>query len=457
MDALPHARVSTVAGGTAAAAGTVEQEAGRGDYVDSKEAMKLLGIRQQTLYAYVSRGLIASLRQADRKDHLYLRADVERMVLRSLARTGHGALAASAMNWGEPIVPTTITEITPLGPRYRGHLAAGLAQRRSSFESVAELLWTGLLDDHPVTWPVSAPAAPLVRLTRALTSAGAADQLHEIFSLVTLQMGVSAGAESGTSACREDDPEDRHGIDAARALIQVLAGCMGYAGPAQRFVPLQPGQSVIQGLLQALGLRASNENAEALEAMLILLADHELSPGTLCARVCASGGSALHSCLASGLCAIGGKDIGRHFLRVDEFLDGAPNLSVLLARAADCQRRGAVVPGFVHPVYPRGDPRARYLLALLQRRPALSPASRALLKFVDEMAFRFDTHPRHELGMVALSRELGLARQAPGALFALARTAGWVAHVHEQRQTGTLLRPRAKFVGVGDADSGGLR
>ncbi|WP_353506741.1 citrate/2-methylcitrate synthase [Variovorax sp. J31P179] len=170
----------------------------------------------------------------------------------------------------------------------------------------------------------------------------------------------------------------------------------------------------MEGLLQALGLSASNENAEALEAMLILLADHELSPGTLCARVCASGGSALHSCLASGLCAIGGEDIGRHFLRVDEFLDGAPDLSVLLARAADCQRRGTVVPGFVHPVYPRGDPRGRYLLALLQRRPTLSSASRALLKFVDEMASRFDTHPRHELGMVALSRELGLARQVPG-------------------------------------------
>ncbi|MDM0084660.1 citrate synthase [Variovorax sp. J31P179] len=239
MDALLHARVPTAAGATATAEGTIEQEAGRGDYVDSKEAMKLLGIRQQTLYAYVSRGLIASMRQADRKDHLYLRADVERMVLRSLARTGHGALAASAMNWGEPIVPTTITEITPLGPRYRGHLAADLARRRSGFESVAELLWSGLLDDHPVTWAGPAPAAPLMRLTRALATAGAADQLHEIFSLVTLQMGVSTGSESRTSAFHEECPEEPNSFDAARAVIRTLAGCMGYAGPAQGFVPLQ--------------------------------------------------------------------------------------------------------------------------------------------------------------------------------------------------------------------------
>ncbi|RZJ10182.1 MAG: citrate synthase, partial [Haliea sp.] len=70
-------------------------------------------MRPQTLYAYVSRGWIRSVAQPGQKDKLYSRDDVDRVSKRSAARSGHGAVAASAMNWGEPILPTSITEITP--------------------------------------------------------------------------------------------------------------------------------------------------------------------------------------------------------------------------------------------------------------------------------------------------------------------------------------------------------
>lgn len=204
----------------------------------------------------------------------------------------------------------------------------------------------------------------------------------------------------------------------------------------------------MQGLSSSLAMETTAENCEAVEAILVLFADHELSPATLCARVCASGGSALHSCIASGACAIAGLDIGRQYLRVDAFVEGSPVKATLLRRAAEAQERGALVPGFVHPVYPQGDPRARYLLDVMRRRPKLSRESKTLLAFAEDMEANFKMHPRHEFAMVALALAIGLPRQVPGALFGLARTLGMVAHVQEQRSMGTLLRPRAKFVGA---------
>lgn len=413
------------------------------DYVSAAEAMKMMGVRQQTLYAYVSRGLISSLAQPGSKEKLYLRSDVERMCIRSLARTGHGALAASAMNWGDPIVPSTITEITPSGHRYRGRSAAELARMKVSFESAAELLWTGTLLDEAITWPVLELTPELKRITDSLESQDPADQLLEIFSIVTLHLGVAAGAGGATA----ERGQGGRTYDAARQIIHSLVGCCGYAGPLGKFVPMRPGSSVVQGLIDALQIESSDSNIEALNAILVIMADHELSPGTLCARVCASGGSALHSCLASGACAIAGLGIGRQYLRVDAFLQASTSRE-LMQRAKDAHARGAVVPGFVHPMYPRGDPRAKYLLSVLQRRPLLSKSSKALLTFVDRMEDELNLHPRHELGIVAVCREMNLPKQLPGALFGLARTAGWVAHIQEQRLTGSLLRPRAKFEGT---------
>src|SRR5689334_19850759 len=92
----------------------------RPDYLSARETIALLDIKLQTLYAYVSRGLIRSTSRPGRKERMYLREDVERVHARALARSGHGPVAADAMNLGHAIIPTAITEITAQGPRYRG-------------------------------------------------------------------------------------------------------------------------------------------------------------------------------------------------------------------------------------------------------------------------------------------------------------------------------------------------
>jgi citrate synthase len=113
---------------------------------------------------------------------------------------------------------------------------------------------------------------------------------------------------------------------------------------------------------------------------------------------------------------------------------------------------GGILPGFGHPLYPDGDPRARRLLELCPRGPVLTRA-RALAAEAWESA---GVHPSLDFGLVTLCRSLRLPRHAPFVLFALGRTAGWIGHIQEQYAAGTLIRPRARYVGVppggGDRD-----
>jgi citrate synthase len=411
----------------------------RRDYASAAEAMKILNVRQQTLYAYVSRGWIRSVAQKGQKGKLYLRDDLTRVGMRSLARSGHGAVAASAMNWGEPIFPTSITEITEQGPRYRGHLAADLVRSGASFESVAELLWTGELNGKAPAWPVRKPSAELITLAATLTSLRARSNVLESFALAVLLLGMRRGPVAERLSQGKTLP-------AAREIMQTVVACCGFAGPAQSLRPMQRGESVVEGLMHALAVPPTAENREALRAVLILMADHELPPGTLSARVVASAGGTLHSCLASALCATSGVDVGRMYERVEDFLGHTPTKAVLVKRAHKLHAQGQSIPGFDHPLYPKGDPRAAQLLDMVFARQNPSRELRAISRFIEEMRTTAGLLPRQELALVVTARAMGLPRQATAALFVLGRLAGWVAHVQEQRADGTLLRPRAKFV-----------
>src|SRR6476659_7056172 len=134
-------------------------------WVDARIAARHLGIAVRSLYAYVSRGQVRSVPGERGRPRLYALADVERLRVRRDARAGHGAVAAGALRWGEPVLDSAITAITPRGPAYRGGLAIDLAARAVPFENVAELLWSDYLPETTVAWPrVAMPVASLAKL-----------------------------------------------------------------------------------------------------------------------------------------------------------------------------------------------------------------------------------------------------------------------------------------------------
>src|SRR5262245_35965285 len=138
--------------------------------LSAREAARRLEIRLPTLYAYVSRGLLRSVPDVRKGRRLYFREDVERLRARRDAHGGHGATAAGALRWGEPVLDSALTEITPAGPRYRGVEALHLAESATPLEVVAELLWTGVLPAR-AAWPAADCAKALRRVATALPRA----------------------------------------------------------------------------------------------------------------------------------------------------------------------------------------------------------------------------------------------------------------------------------------------
>lgn len=419
---------------------TMKEAIGK-DYLSASEAAELLSIRKQTLYAYVSRGLVRSISDgASNRGRLYWRDDLERLQIKAGARVGHEALAATAMNLGAPIVPTRITEITPQGPRYRGRLATDLVRQQFAFENVAELLWTGQLHDEPIAWAADAEQANVRQLIRHIPTDAAQHQMMEVMALVTLQLAMGRGP-------LQNRLRSGRTLDVARQVILALVGCFGLLGPKARYVPVVVSAPVAHGLLQALGHPADSDSVRLMDALLVLMADHELSPGAFAARVAASAGASLHSCLAAALSVSAGSEVARLYERADDFLSGSARVDTLAKRADALVASGRSVPGFDHPIYPKGDPRARCLMALLgelRQRPSLEV--RRVLQVVDRVERAHGIYARHEIAVIAACKAMDLPAQAAPALFLLARIAGWVAHVQEQRLSRTLLRPRAKFI-----------
>jgi hypothetical protein len=112
--------------------------------------------------------LIKSIPDSASRTSRFARADIERLIARSQAHAGVLARAETAMRWGEPIISTQITEITPEGPRYRGRSAIDLARAGTSFEAVANFLWTGALDDEDLRFSAHDPGIDADRVVASL-------------------------------------------------------------------------------------------------------------------------------------------------------------------------------------------------------------------------------------------------------------------------------------------------
>lgn len=103
--------------------------------------------------------------------------------------------------------------------------------------------------------------------------------------------------------------------------------------------------------------------------------------------------------------------------------------------------RGDHIAGWSHPLYPDGDVRAKNLLAALKPRAPIARALRALEQETGDK-------PNCDAALAAMTRELGLPDEATFSVFALARMTGWLAHAMEQRETGRIIRPRARYTGA---------
>lgn len=406
-------------------------------WLSAQQAAALLGVKRTTLYAYVSRGQLRSRAVKGTRARRYHRGDLERLRARHAARAGHGAVAASALRWGEPVLDSAITEIRADGPHYRGHRSVALAADGVPFEAVARLLWSGELCDGAEPFVALEAASTGHALVEVLPGATTPlDALMVALPVLALHdpRRFALGAEAAQSVASS-------AIAQSAALVALPRGRRAVA---QALKPC----SVAARLLTALGVRPTRAHTAAMDQALVLCADHELNASAFAARVAGSAEADLYACFGAALSTFSGAKHGSAGARVEALLEEVSDHARPGRAVSERLRRGESIAGFGHPLYPGGDPRAAPLLDLAERM-ARGRRLSALHTLLDAMELLDGQAPNLDTGLVGLCMALGLPRGAASVVFAVGRMAGWAAHAMEQREQGFLLRPRARYVGPG--------
>ncbi|HWS33195.1 MAG TPA: citrate/2-methylcitrate synthase [Actinoplanes sp.] len=506
----------------------------------TEEVATLLGVKPATVYAYVSRGLLTSRRNADGKNSLFTRADID-------------AFQAGRKR-ATPGIQTGITLIRDGRLFFRGIEATTLA-RESSYESVATLLWTGALQNVPARpphhgWTSGRPGVyergrtaevldqtdarirpddrdqPDTRTPRSeardrretreraearerpearnqaearerpeandrrgsrnqpergdrTRAAGRHagepdngpgqhddddvwtarpdrdsmfpidDDLHDLAVEVTARLPATArltdrlrvivAAASAADPLRFDTSPT-----AVVATGRHLLTTMVHGLPPRAAVPIRP-LPLAEALWHRLtSVPPTEQGLRALNAAMVLLADHDTAASTLAARIAASTRAHPYAVVSAGLAALDGPLHGAasglaYQLLIESSGDPGPGATI-----SDRQRTGVGIPGFGHPLYPAGDPRATALFDLLGD----GAAKRDALRLDRTMRTRSGTAANVDLALAALALEYRMPAEAGEVIFAVARTAGWLAHALEEYGDRPMrFRPSGTYAG----------
>lgn len=391
----------------------------------ARQAAELLGVSLPTLYSYVSRGLLQSQQHQGQRAKRYLKEEVLRLLARTSDNKRAGGAAESAIDWGVPVLESKITQVKNGKLYYRGHAVDELAGTHT-LEQTAWILWDCEAN----------PDLPQTCLTALIT-------LWPGFLDLTAHLPPYERAVSilPLLANTVEEMPDIHTHQKAMLWMHLMAAALLGVAPDY--------QTFHQKLAAAWQL--DEEQAELIRAALVVSADHELNVSTFTVRCVTSAGANMGMALVAGLAALSGPKHGGESLRVSRMLraalvtprcDVSSFLSKRLHNHDAHEHFSPRLPGFSHPLYPDGDPRGALLMKTLDRK------KHADLFAVADLAEHLTGQKLNiDFGLVAVEIACQLPPGAAQILFALGRTAGWIAHAMEQVDTGQLIRPRARYVG----------
>ncbi|WP_447040429.1 citrate synthase family protein [Streptomyces sp. DSM 118878] len=406
---------------------TEQGTAPEGRRLSTKEAAELLGVKPETVYAYVSRGQLSSRRGPGSRGSTFDPGEVE-----ALARRNRREPAASAT--GDQLsVRTRITLID--GDRYyfRGVDAVRLALDHS-YEEVAEWLWTGVLR------PGIEFTAPKETVSAARRAVGALPE----HSGPTDRLRVAAISAAVADPLRFDLSEEAV-IGTGRTLIPTLVAALP---------PVPSGRHDDGPLARRLwtrltGIKPDEASLHILDTALALLVDHDLAASTLAVRVAASARAHPYAAVSAGLGVLEGPLHGAASGMAHRMLLDVLDRGSAAPVVADELRAGRRVPGLGHRLYTGEDPRAQALFALLENRPKAAPALAAARDVVATTARHTDLRANVDLALAVLTASSGMPAEAGETIFAVARTAGWIAHALEEYDERPLrMRPSGQYVGL---------
>ena len=386
-------------------------------YLNAREAAAELAISPATLYAYVSRGLVRSEPGQTSRSKRYRAEDVRALKNRRAPIVeGQGLRAADL-----PVLDTAVSTITEKGPIYRGVNAVGLSEQ-ATLEQAATLLW-----DARASNPFAKSNMPLVSpaMQRIFEAARDAQQVDR--AVAVLALAASADPRAYNSA-----PEGR-AATGARIMRLVVAAILGN----------EPSAELLHKQIAHAWAPKHRHAEDLVRRALVLVADHELNPSTFTVRCAASTWISLYDAVIAGLVALKGPRHGGAGTLASKLVDTLVEgdiAAIVRERVAQGER----FAGFGHAIYKTGDARA---VALLARLTEAGADKRLTIEVPQRIGEAIGVDVNIDYALAVMRRTLGMPKGSETAFFAISRTAGWIAHAIEQLASGSLIRPRARYVG----------
>ena len=394
-------------------------------FLSATQAAQALGVTLPTLYAYVSRGQLRSEAAPERpKERRYYREDVDRLQQVKSARRDPQGAAARGLHWGGAVLESAITLIDGGQLYYRGRNAVALAER-ATLEDAAALLWDVSEPDRDRLFD-QPPVLSAAEIARSRRAAG------EPIGRLQIGLAVAAGTDAAALDLRAGAVR-RTGARIVQLLASAATGLTGARTP-------------VHTTLQQAWTPRARRTGDVIRTALVLCADHELNISAFTARCVASAGASPYAVVSAALAALTGFKHGGASARARAMLDRARTAGEARDDIVGQMRRGETPPGFGHPLYPNGDPRA-VLLLRLARAANHESAWRSVQHATKAASALLHQRPNLDFGLAAIAKAYGLPDDAPLVIFAMGRTLGWIAHAMEEYASGELIRPRARYVG----------
>jgi citrate synthase len=400
------------------------------------QAAARLGVKPATLYAYVSRGLIMTSRN-ELGGSMFDALDVEALA-EARSRRGAAERTSGSTMTGRPlmVLDSDITLIEGDALYFRGHRATELA-RTHSFEDVAQILW------RSAPQPRAAFSAPPDEAQQILNTANVLGPDARLIDRMKLAVTISSAINGSVDAASgEVHPEAV--FSAGRRLLAAMVDGL----PRQGIAPLRDAGIAARLWSKLTTAHPTAGDLAILDGALILAADHDLAASTLAARIAASARANPFAAVGAALGAFdsalhGGASVSARNLLMDAKTNRDPEGALRRQMTA-----GSEIPGFGHIRYAQRDPRADYLFALMAEERAYGEAVRTAANVIGVVRSRMTRVTNFDFALATLAVARGMRRDAGQAIFAIGRTAGWIAHIAaEYAESPLRLRPESRYRG----------